>query len=144
MQGAGETGAFEASESGGTAKKYGVLLGCPDEIAKQTCYSDGISILSIMEVNHMRAFHTVLISGLLLAGTFGAAMADIKGPKGEKCESTETKISHKIKDKPYICDKCVYSQCDTSGGKIDKCARVTYYDNCTEAPAAKKDEPKKD
>lgn len=61
------------------------------------------------------------------------AIAVPKGKNGETCNvSSDTNVSHKIGDKNYKCDKCVYTQCTTSGAQISNCAEVTHWSNCEE------------
>jgi len=86
----------------------------------------------------MHAWRIVLLGSSLVFAAVSTAGADIKGPKGEKCESVESNSKHDIKGKPYTCDKCVYLQCDAgrSGTELKNCARVTYWTNCVEVPAS--------
>jgi hypothetical protein len=74
---------------------------------------------------------TVLICSAMIL--VKPASADITGPKGEKCDSTESGVKHKIKGKEYTCDKCVYSKCEAGGKEINNCSIVTYWSNCVEA-----------
>jgi hypothetical protein len=60
-------------------------------------------------------------------------MAEPKGPNGQKCDSSETGVKHDIKGKHYTCDKCVVSNCSTSGGQISNCTKTTYWSNCVAA-----------
>jgi hypothetical protein len=52
---------------------------------------------------------------------------------GETCDSSETNVKHEIKGTQYVCDKCVYSTCDTNGGQISNCRVVTHWSNCVAA-----------
>jgi hypothetical protein len=87
----------------------------------------------------MRILRICFVCGsFVLVGALSAS-ADIKGPNGEKCSSTETNVKHDIKGKHYTCDKCVFSKCDASGKVISSCQIVTHWANCVEAsPPAKK------
>jgi hypothetical protein len=71
--------------------------------------------------------------GLVFSGWAINAGAEPKGPNGEKCDSSETGVSHNINGKAYTCDKCVFTKCDTSGGQIGNCQKVTHYSNCVAA-----------
>jgi hypothetical protein len=87
----------------------------------------------------MRIFRVCFVCGFLVLVGALSASADIKGPNGEKCNSTEPNVKHDIKGKHYTCDKCVFSKCDTSGKAISNCQIVTHWVNCVEAsPPAKK------
>jgi hypothetical protein len=86
----------------------------------------------------MPILHAVLVYGFLALVGMSSALADIKGPNGEKCDSTETNVKHDIKDKPgkhYTCDKCVFSKCDAKGKEINKCQITTHWTNCVEVQA---------
>lgn len=63
----------------------------------------------------------------------GPAAAEPKGANGETCDSSETNVKHEIKGTQYVCDKCVYSTCDTNGGQISNCRVVTHWSNCVAA-----------
>lgn len=54
------------------------------------------------------------------------AGAEPKGPNSEKCDSTETGVKHEIKGVQYTCDKCVFTKCDSGGGQINNCQKVTH------------------
>ncbi len=82
----------------------------------------------------MRTIVAVLVCGMLAIA--GPAAAEPAGPKGDKCESSETGAKHQINGKNYTCDKCVYSSCNTSGGTVSGCTRTTYWSNCVEAASA--------
>jgi hypothetical protein len=71
-----------------------------------------------------------------MLGLSAPAMAEPKGPSGQKCDSSETNVKHDIKGKHYTCDKCVVSSCSTSGGQISNCTKTTYWSNCVEAAAS--------
>jgi len=86
----------------------------------------------------MYIVRSILIISALIAVPVGSAFADIKGPNGEKCDSSSSGVKHDIKDKHYTCDKCTFSKCDASGNKIDKCQVVTHWANCVEDQPAKK------
>jgi hypothetical protein len=76
--------------------------------------------------------HVLLVCcNLILAGTL-PALADIKGPNGEKCDSTKTKVEHTIKNVKYICDQCTFSKCDAAGKEINKCTVTNHWTNCAE------------
>jgi len=81
----------------------------------------------------MRALKALLICGTLVLAVALPAAAEPKGSGGQTCDESATGVSHKINGKNYTCDKCVYSQCDTSGGSISNCKRVTEYTNCVAA-----------
>jgi len=70
------------------------------------------------------------IIGLLCLALAGPACAEPKGPNGEKCDSSETNVKHVINGVQYSCDKCVFTQCDSSGGAIKNCKQVTHWSNC--------------
>jgi hypothetical protein len=70
---------------------------------------------------------------VLMVGISASAVAEPKGPNGEKCTSSETGVKHDIKGKHYTCDKCVVSSCSTSGGQISNCTSTTYWSNCVAA-----------
>jgi hypothetical protein len=57
----------------------------------------------------------------------GPGAAEPKGANGETCDSSETNVKHEIKGTQYVCDKCVYSKCDTTGGQISNCQVVTHW-----------------
>ena len=87
----------------------------------------------------MRILSGFFVCGSLILAAALSASADIKGPNGEKCDSTETNVKHDIKGKQYTCDKCIFSKCDASGKTISNCRVVTHWPNCVEAsPPAKK------
>jgi hypothetical protein len=74
-----------------------------------------------------------------LAILFSLTLAGVTLAHAEdKCESTEHGVSHEIKGKKYVCDKCVVLACDTSGSKIGQCTKTTKYTNCVEPAADKK------
>jgi hypothetical protein len=78
----------------------------------------------------------LLCGPLVLAGTI-SALAVPKGANGENCNvSSATGVKRTISGKDYVCDKCVYTKCDATGGQISNCRTVTHYSNC-EAAAAK-------
>jgi len=81
----------------------------------------------------MRRYIPVLFCVFLLTGA-GTAFADITGPNGEKCDSTEAQVKHDISGKHYICDKCVILSCDTSTNQMKDCKQTTHWVNCSEAP----------
>ena len=81
----------------------------------------------------MRALKALLICGTLVLAVALPAAAEPKGSGGQTCDESATGVSHKINGKNYTCDKCVYSQCDSSGGSISNCKRVTEYTNCVAA-----------
>jgi hypothetical protein len=74
---------------------------------------------------------------LLLCFSLALAVPALAAPNtssgGQKCEESSSNVKHNIKGKDYNCDKCVYSQCDSSGGSISNCKRVTEWSNCVEA-----------
>jgi hypothetical protein len=69
---------------------------------------------------------------LMLAMTL-TATAEIKGTGGQTCETSESNVKHTIAGKNYTCDKCVYSTCDSAGGTLTNCKRVTEWSNCVAA-----------
>ena len=81
----------------------------------------------------MLKLKVLLFSCALILAAIGSAVAEPKGPNGEKCDSSETGVKHTINGKEYTCDKCVYLKCDTSGGSISNCQRVTNWSNCEAA-----------
>jgi hypothetical protein len=78
-------------------------------------------------------FRLSLFCGLIMVAGAGTALADITGPNGEKCDSTESQVKHDIDGKHYVCDKCVILSCDTSTKELKDCKQTTYWVNCTEA-----------
>ena len=65
-----------------------------------------------------------------LAGV-SSSLALPKGPRGENCNiSSANGVNHTIRGENYVCDKCVFTTCDTSGRKIENCKVVTHYSNC--------------
>lgn len=79
---------------------------------------------------HIRKY---LVIGCTMVLFISPALAEPKGKNGESCNvSSSTDVSHKIGDKNYKCDKCVYSKCSTSGTQISNCQTVTHWSNCTE------------
>jgi len=80
----------------------------------------------------MRQANVVVLCFLLVVAATPAAAVP-KGPNGETCSESATGVSHDIKGKTYKCDKCVYTKCDTSGGTISNCQKVTHWSNCVEA-----------
>jgi len=71
--------------------------------------------------------------GLAFSGWAPHAGAEPKGPNGEKCDSSQTGVKHDIKGVSYTCDMCVFTKCDTSGGQVSNCQKVTHYSNCVAA-----------
>jgi hypothetical protein len=88
----------------------------------------------------MHIVRSILIISALIAVPAGAAFAEVKGINGEKCDKSESGVKHDIKGKgPHICDKCVYSTCDTKGKKIENCGIKTDWVNCVaDQPPQKK------
>jgi hypothetical protein len=84
----------------------------------------------------MRVLNGLLLCSLLFAAPL-PALAEQKGPNGEKCESSATNVKHDISGKHYTCDKCVFLKCAVSGDRIDlsKCQQVTHWSNCVEVAA---------
>jgi len=80
----------------------------------------------------MRMIKILLACGLI-ACICPAFAAPNTSSTGQKCEESASNVKHTIKGKDYNCDKCVYSQCDSSGGSISNCKRVTEWTNCVEA-----------
>jgi hypothetical protein len=76
----------------------------------------------------------VLITSCSLLVLFSQSAGAVpKGKNGETCNvSSATNVDHKIGDKNYKCDKCVYTQCSTSGGEVSNCQQVTHWSNCVE------------
>ena len=64
-----------------------------------------------------------------------SAVAEPKGPNGEKCNSSDTGVKHTINGKNYTCDKCVVLKCSGSGSQINNCTSTTYWTNCSPAAA---------
>ncbi len=82
----------------------------------------------------MRALHVLLLCCLFaVASSLPAAAAPKTSSTGAKCDESASNVKHQIKGKDYTCDKCVYSKCDTAGGSISNCQRVTEYTNCVAA-----------
>jgi hypothetical protein len=79
----------------------------------------------------MFQFKPILLGAFVLAAGAGVALADITGPNGEKCDSTESQVKHDINSKHYICDKCVILSCDTSTNQMKDCKQTTHWVNCT-------------
>jgi hypothetical protein len=85
------------------------------------------------EVASMIRFTPLLFGVFVISAAAGTAVADITGPNGEKCDSTESQVKHDINGKHYICDKCVILSCDTSTTQMKDCKKTTHWVNCTEA-----------
>jgi hypothetical protein len=81
----------------------------------------------------MRPLNRLLLSCAFAFAIAAPAAAEPKGPNGEACSSSATGVKHTIKGNDYICDKCVFSKCDTSGGQISNCQTVTHWSNCVAA-----------
>jgi hypothetical protein len=76
----------------------------------------------------------VLLAGCCLYLLFSQSAGAVpKGKNGEACNvSSATNVDHKIGDKNYKCDKCVYTKCSTSGGEVSNCQQITHWSNCVE------------
>jgi len=74
----------------------------------------------------------VFFAACVLAAGSGIAFADIIGPNGEKCDSSESQVKHDINGKHYTCDKCGILSCDTSTNQMKDCKQTTHWVNCTE------------
>jgi len=85
------------------------------------------------KVMPMRVPIALPICCTLFLALSGPAAAEPKGANGETCDSSETNVKHEIKGTQYVCDKCVYSTCDTNGGQISNCRVVTHWSNCVAA-----------
>ena len=81
----------------------------------------------------MRVINVLLICAGLITSVLDYAVAEPKGPNGQKCDSSETNVKHTISGKQYTCDKCVYTTCDSSGSTISNCRTVTNWTNCVAA-----------
>jgi hypothetical protein len=81
----------------------------------------------------MRVINVLLICAGLILSLLEYAVAEPKGPSGEKCDSSETNVKHAINGKQYTCDKCVFTKCDSSGSTISNCQTVTHWSNCVAA-----------
>jgi len=71
--------------------------------------------------------------GFIFTSVLDYAVAEPKGPNGQKCDSSETNVKHTINGKQYTCDRCVYTTCDSSGSTISNCRTVTNWTNCVAA-----------
>lgn len=93
----------------------------------------------------MHISNVLALCALFVLATAIPAAADVKGPKGEKCESTESNVKHDISGKHYTCDKCIYMGCKDPGAAGTKlqCGKVTYWANCVEDQPAKPAKPAK-
>ena len=69
----------------------------------------------------------------MLAGALPASAAPKTGSGGQTCDESDSNVKHDIGGKPYTCDKCVFTTCDSSGGAITNCKRTTEYTNCVAA-----------
>lgn len=82
----------------------------------------------------MPAFKTLLLACLLaFALVPTAALAEIKGPNGQACNSSESNVKHDIKGKSYSCDKCVILSCSAGGDQLENCTSTTHWSNCVAA-----------
>lgn len=82
----------------------------------------------------MRALKILLLCyPLVLAGALPATAAPNTSSGGQKCDESDSNVKHNIGGKPYTCDKCVFTTCDSSGGAITNCKRTTEYTNCVAA-----------
>ncbi len=81
----------------------------------------------------MRRLKLLILCGALMFALAPPVAAEPKGPNGEACDTSETNVKHDIGGKHYTCDKCVFSQCSTSGGSVSNCQKVTHWSNCVEA-----------
>jgi hypothetical protein len=80
----------------------------------------------------MRMLKVLLVCGVaVVAGS--ALAAPNNSSTGQKCEESASGVSHTIGGKNYTCDKCVFSQCSTTGNSISNCVRKTEWTNCVEA-----------
>lgn len=81
----------------------------------------------------MRKPHLLLLCCPLILATALPAAAVPKGSGGQTCSESESNAKHTIGGKNYTCDKCVYSTCDSSGGTLSNCKKVTEWSNCVAA-----------
>ena len=82
----------------------------------------------------------ILVLSLLVVIPLSGASAKPKRADGGTCESVGTaRKDGKDQDGNTVnCkwDTCTYTKCDTSGGKIGKCSKVTEYSNPRDCKAA--------
>lgn len=59
----------------------------------------------------MRVLNVMMVcTALAFAAT--SAFAEVRGPKGEKCDEVKTRVSKQIDSKAYICDRCTVKTTD--------------------------------